>query len=613
MSNRHSASIFRFRVAAGTLLLPLSAAAVRGQMHHVEAPQHITRAIGVYEWTGDLSKPHAARFVPVSLFIDGHLQDAGLYLARPVPFAIQPGNLYDLERGGEPQGVLDLELARRVVTGKALADDNPTGTWYAFGRFTPESAPRPPALRPSAHLSRLESSAGPNTPAGKKLPTDTTDASASTDNRPHMSRRDATGTTPSSGSTGSTGAGGSSGSPGSTGSTGATGATGSTSSTGPTGSTRSTSSNSSDDDTDRPTLRRRDPAQDAARRRDVGAKSKTASVTAAGPALGDDPDRPILGHSSGEAAETPELTGLPADLHQVVAVSDASHTDSHPFARAWDSLAERAATLAGLAALARPRVAQYLAANRLVASSAALPAAGTPLAPTSQAATPTTAANAQAPVPNSDNDGPNPPKLQRGVPKAYQPDASPAAKTPNPANPVTPANLGDSNRGAPSSAKARPSPKVGPAAHRTTTTTHRAGTSTAGHPATLTLGQEEVTGFTLSYGGLPTFVYTAAASISPAKATPGAASVANPGSVAYVTVVAQRLPSGELQVALSNVTDNAHLDRGYRLRLIDAVDPDDTHRASLLFELRGASARQFALYRLTAAQAEQTFTTAALE
>ena len=99
-----------------------------------------------------------------------------------------------------------------------------------------------------------------------------------------------------------------------------------------------------------------------------------------------------------------------------------------------------------------------------------------------------------------------------------------------------------------------------------------------------------------------------------------AASVAKTGGAgapipeaAYVTVVAQRLASGELQVALSAATDSAHLDRGPYLRLVDAVDPDDSHRASLLFELRGTGSRQFALYRLTSAHAEQTFTTASIE
>lgn len=126
------------------------------------------------------------------------------------------------------------------------------------------------------------------------------------------------------------------------------------------------------------------------------------------------------------------------------------------------------------------------------------------------------------------------------------------------------------------------------------------------------LQQETVSGFTLSYGGLPTFVFTAAASAAPAR--PATADAAIPSNVTvYVTVVAQRLASGDLQVALASVTDSQHLDRTPRLRLIDAVDPDDSHRASLLFELRGSTSRQFAFYRLTSAHAEQTFTTASIE
>ena len=44
-------------------------------MHHVDAPENVTRSIGVYEWTGDLAKPVAARLIPVSLFIDGDFKD----------------------------------------------------------------------------------------------------------------------------------------------------------------------------------------------------------------------------------------------------------------------------------------------------------------------------------------------------------------------------------------------------------------------------------------------------------------------------------------------------------------------------------------------------------
>jgi hypothetical protein len=78
-------------------------------------------------------------------------------------------------------------------------------------------------------------------------------------------------------------------------------------------------------------------------------------------------------------------------------------------------------------------------------------------------------------------------------------------------------------------------------------------------------------------------------------------------------MVTQRLPTGELQVALSSVTDATHLDRVPWLRPIDVVDADWSHRASLLFELRAQTSRQFALYRLVSARAEQTFVTGIIE
>jgi hypothetical protein len=46
------------------------------------------------------------------------------------------------------------------------------------------------------------------------------------------------------------------------------------------------------------------------------------------------------------------------------------------------------------------------------------------------------------------------------------------------------------------------------------------------------------------------------------------------------------------------------------MRLVDAVDVEASNRASLLFELRGQSSRQFALYRVIAAKPEEIFVTA---
>ena len=55
-----------------TLASPLALA----QMHKVAKPEQVVRAVGVYEWTGDFAKPTASRLIPVSLFIEGQLQDA---------------------------------------------------------------------------------------------------------------------------------------------------------------------------------------------------------------------------------------------------------------------------------------------------------------------------------------------------------------------------------------------------------------------------------------------------------------------------------------------------------------------------------------------------------
>ena len=77
----------------------------------------------------------------------------------------------------------------------------------------------------------------------------------------------------------------------------------------------------------------------------------------------------------------------------------------------------------------------------------------------------------------------------------------------------------------------------------------------------------------------------------------------------YVTIVAQADAMGEVKLAIASVTDAAHLDRTPWMRLIDVVDVEASNRASLLFELRGHSSRQFALYRVIAAKPEQIFAT----
>ncbi len=70
------------------------------------------------------------------------------------------------------------------------------------------------------------------------------------------------------------------------------------------------------------------------------------------------------------------------------------------------------------------------------------------------------------------------------------------------------------------------------------------------------------------------------------------------GPMKFVTLVAQPDLYGNVAVLLKNVADAEHLDDTPRMKLIDAVDARADNRGELLFELRGATQRQFALYRV---------------
>ena len=77
----------------------------------------------------------------------------------------------------------------------------------------------------------------------------------------------------------------------------------------------------------------------------------------------------------------------------------------------------------------------------------------------------------------------------------------------------------------------------------------------------------------------------------------------------FVTLIAQPDLYGNPLVLLKNVTDASHLDETPQMRLVDAVDALADNRGELLFELRGAGQRQFALYRILRGTAEKIFAT----
>jgi hypothetical protein len=460
-------------------LLALAAVSAAAQTHVVKKTDDVVRAVAVYEWTGDLAKPAASRLIPVSVFIDRTFEDAGVYLARPIPFAIETGTVFELEKAGLDQGSLELAFARHPQ----MADDAPgihvDDGWFGYGVYKPRPAEPVATAKKSGPLPVVVSSS----------------------DKPHFANKDDAATTTRVDRSGAAGAGTT---------TSASAPPRQVDNDGvPLKRSIDTDSDSAKDDPDRPTLKRRSPEE----RKAAQKKDATASVVGNGD-LNDDPDRPNLhrGKPAGrlEDDDLPALHGLPADMHQMVAVSDAKDRPEHDFARPWESPEEQQQVLTAMRTLAMVRVAAYEPAP----------------APTTAAKKPATAT------------------------------ATAAAR----------------HRAA--AAAAAPEPTAAPA---------------------FDPKSEDLKAYTLSYGGAATFVYTAA--------------TADAKVPVLVTVVAQREPDGSLKTALASVTDAAHLDRTPQLRLVDAVDPDASNRASLLFERRGATTRDFALYRVIGAQAEQTIAT----
>ena len=79
--------------------------------------------------------------------------------------------------------------------------------------------------------------------------------------------------------------------------------------------------------------------------------------------------------------------------------------------------------------------------------------------------------------------------------------------------------------------------------------------------------------------------------------------------VKYVTIVAEPDFYGQPKVLLKQVTADNALDVSPRFRLVDAVDTEGNGRADLIFELRGQTFRQFAIYRIAGGTATRVFET----
>jgi hypothetical protein len=63
--------------------------------------------------------------IPIAIMVDGRFYDASIYKADPVPMALDPGTVYEVEKSGEPQGLVTLTVAKETAQ----------GAWFADGRY----------------------------------------------------------------------------------------------------------------------------------------------------------------------------------------------------------------------------------------------------------------------------------------------------------------------------------------------------------------------------------------------------------------------------------------------------------------------------------------------
>ncbi len=497
-------SIARKAIALAGLAGALSAPAqYPGQLSKSSKDTPELRAIAVLEWTGEPGKPKASRLVPVAVLDNGQLQDGGVYLARPQPMALGGEVEYELEENGRPIGLYDIKDAGQEQ-----------GSWVGYGAWKsmPVAKPAPsmaevartkidasddendhPVLHRKKHSGDAGSSKGSTTgstssgssaPGDPDRPTlhkksssdDSTSSSSSAPSdpdRPTLHKKDTS------------------------------------SDSSDTSSTSTTTSTASDPD--RPTLHRKTSDDDSASSSTSapsdpdrptlkkGKKSKPQEETgySEGIAGVTDPDRPSLkrGKSTADSIKVaPTLMGMPQDLQQAVAISDAKSHPEHPWTFSWSSPDDQAKMQSTLEQMARDAL-------------------------------------------------------------GLKPPPSPAPKKSTTRKPAHPAP---------------PAPQPAP------------------------LLDEQFHVFELAYGSGATMVLSAH--------TPGPFAQQK-----FVTLIAQPDLYGNVMVLLKSVTDGSHLDESPRMRLVDAVDAMADNRGELLFELRGSTQRQFALYRVLRGQAEKIF------
>ena len=168
------------------LVLSLGAAAQRSA-RKPKGP----RALALVEWPANGGSP---RVIPVTILVGGRYYDASIYKADPVPMALEPGNVYEVEQSGASIGMVTLTTARQANNGAWLADARfQTSEQLAAARRPRDVAPQsatvsegPPTLRRGGRRS------GPDrTPQPTTTPEPRSEPQPAGDDEPPVLRRPA--------------------------------------------------------------------------------------------------------------------------------------------------------------------------------------------------------------------------------------------------------------------------------------------------------------------------------------------------------------------------------------------------------------------------------------
>ena len=302
-----------------------------------------------------------------------------------------------------------------------------------------------------------------------------------------------------------------------------------------------------------------------------------------------DPDRPHLFH--GKASSTggqilPTLAGLPPEMHQTIAVSDARNHPDHIWTYSWANPDDEAKMKSEIEDLARKALAP--------------PPPPEPAKPAARRRT-TTARRRAKPAP------PPPPmpladeqfrvfQLTYGGPATMVFSAHTQVAAAPPATTADETRPGAAGKASPAD-EARPPLKPG--------ATGNASDADETRPLVRpgAAGKVSAAGET----GAKSKLHTAGKASDRGESEVPAQAPATEEK--FITLIAQPDLYGNVRVLFKQITDASDLDENPVMRLIDPVDAMADNRGELLFELRGATQRQFALYRVINGRVEKLFAT----